>query len=118
MTQFAYNISIYKVTKQTLFFINHRFHLTIYKTSTIRLDNPYITIKIKHLKFLYDKLKNELSFVRDRMAKYYNIKRMKRLSFEEGGKVYLLRKNIIIKRSNDKLNFKKLGLFIIVYKIL
>ncbi len=48
------------------------------------------------------------------MAKYYNIKKMKGLSFEKGDKVYLLYKNIIIKRSNDKLDFKKLGLFIII----
>ncbi len=32
---------------------------------------------------------------------------MKRLSFEKRDKIYLLYKNIIIKRSNNKLNFKK-----------
>ena len=31
--------------------------------------------------------------------------------------MYLFYKNIIIKRSNDKLNFKKFGLFIIMRKI-
>ncbi len=45
------------------------------------------------------------------MIKYYNIKRMKRPSFEEKGKMYLFYKNIIIKRSNDKLDFKKIGIF-------
>ncbi len=52
------------------------------------------------------------------MTKYYNIKKMKRLSFEEENKVYLFCKNIIIKRFSDKLNFKKFGSFIIIYKIL
>ena len=42
---------------------------------------------------------------------------MKRLSFEEKNKVYLLYKNIIIKQSNDKLDFKKLRPFIITHKI-
>ena len=42
---------------------------------------------------------------------------MKKSSFEKESKTYLLRKNIIIKRPNDKLDFKKLGLFIIAYKI-
>ncbi len=51
------------------------------------------------------------------MVKYYNIKKMKGLSFEKGDKVYLFCKNIIIKRLNNKLDFKKFGLFIIVYKI-
>ncbi len=41
---------------------------------------------------------------------------MKRLSFKEKSKVYLLYKNIIIKQSNDKLDFKKFKLFIIIQK--
>ncbi len=32
--------------------------------------------------------------------------------------MYLLRKNIIIKQPNDKLNFNKFRSFIIIYKIL
>ena len=90
----------------------------MYKISTIGLNNLYIIIKVEYLKFLYNKFKNELLFVKDRMAKYYNVKKMKGPSFEERNKVYLLCKNIIIKRLNDKLNFKKLGPFTIVQKIL
>ncbi len=86
----------------------------MYKISTIGLNNLYVAIKVEHFKFLYDRLTNELSFVKDRMTKYYNIKRIKKLSFEEGGKAYLLYKNITIKRPNDKLDFKKFGFFIIV----
>ncbi len=90
----------------------------MYKTLTVGLNNLYIAIKVEYLKFLYDRFKNEFSFVKDWMAKYYNTKKMKGPSFEEGNKVYLLRKNIITKRLNDKLDFKKFGPFIIVYKIL
>ncbi len=89
----------------------------MYKIPTIGLDNLYVIIKVKYLKFLYNGFKNELSFVKNRITKYYNIKKMKRLSFEKGDKIYLLYKNIIIKRSNDKLDFKKFGFFIIIYKI-
>ncbi len=42
---------------------------------------------------------------------------MKRLSFEKESKTYLFCKNIIIKRLNDKLDFKKFGPFIIIRKI-
>ncbi len=52
------------------------------------------------------------------MVKYYNIKKMKELSFKKRDKIYLFYKNIIIKQLNNKLDFKKLGLFIITYKIL
>ncbi len=84
----------------------------------IKPNNLYTVIKMEHLKFLYDRFKNEFSFIRSRIAKYYNIKRMKGPSFEKGNKVYLFYKNIIIKRPNDKLNFKKFRLFTVVYKIL
>jgi len=89
----------------------------MYKISTIELNNLYVTIKIKHFKFLYNKFKNELSFIKDRMIIYYNIEKIKKPSFEEKDKIYLLRKNIIIKRSNNKLDFKKIELFIIIRKI-
>ena len=115
---FIYNISIHKVIKQILFFINHGFYSIIYKISTIGLDNLYIIIKAKHFKFLHNKFKSELSFVKNRITKYYNIKKIKRLFFEKEDKTYLFCKNIIIKRSNDKLDFKKFGSFIIIYKIL
>ena len=82
----------------------------------IGLNNLYIIIKIKYFKFLYDKFKNELLFVKDRIITYYNIKRIKRLSLKKN--IYLLYKNIITKRSNNKLDFKKFEFFIIIYKIL
>src|SRR6266699_5085736 len=118
MVQFVYNTSVYKATKQTPFFANHRFYPIIYKILTIRLDNLYVVIKIKHFKFLYNRFKNEFSFVKNQITKYYNIKKMKRLSFEKEGKVYLLYKNIIIKRLNNKLDFKKFRSFTIIQKIL
>ncbi len=52
------------------------------------------------------------------MAKYYNIKKIKGLSFQKRGKIYLFYKNIATKRPNDKLDFKKFGPFIIIQKIL
>ncbi len=36
----------------------------------IGLNNLYVAIKAKYLKFLYDRLKNELSFVKDKILKY------------------------------------------------
>ncbi len=52
------------------------------------------------------------------MIKYHNIKKIKGPSFEKRDKMYLFRKNITIKRPNDKLDFKKFELFIIIRKIL
>src|SRR6266699_2422815 len=104
----------------------------MYKIPIVRLNNLYTIIKAKYLKFLYNKFKNKLLFIKNRMTKYYNIKKIKRLSFkkktkyiyyikiilQKKNKIYLFRKNIIIKRPNNKLNFKKFRFFIIIYKIL
>jgi len=89
----------------------------MYKTPTIGPNNLHATIKAEHLKFLYNRLKNKFSFIKNQITKYYNIKKMKKLSFEKRNKAYLLRKNIIIKQSNNKLDFKKFGPFIIICKI-
>ena len=51
------------------------------------------------------------------MAIYYNQKYSIKSKFKEGDKVYLFKKNIKIKRLNNKLNYKKLGLFKINKKI-
>ena len=40
------------------------------------------------------------------MKKYYNQKRLKRLTFSEKNMVYLAIKNIITKKPNKKLNYK------------
>jgi hypothetical protein len=42
---------------------------------------------------------------------------MKRPSLKEGDKTYILYRNITTKRPSDKLDFKKLGLFVISRKI-
>ena len=43
------------------------------------------------------------------MKDYYDLKRLKGPILEEGGKVYLLRRNIRLKRPYEKLDFKKYG---------
>ena len=52
------------------------------------------------------------------MKKYYNQKRLKRLTFSEGNIIYLVTKNIIIKKPNKKLDYKYLRLYKVIKKIL
>jgi hypothetical protein len=66
------------------------------------------------LKNLYEEIRTELEFIRNRMKNYYNPKRIKGLSFSEGDMVYLAIKNILIKRLMKKLNYKYIG----PYKVL
>src|SRR5438034_11253110 len=52
------------------------------------------------------------------MKDYYNPKRSKGPILKEGGKVYLLRRNIRLKRPYEKLDFKKYGPYKIEKKFL
>ena len=52
------------------------------------------------------------------MKDYYDLKRLKGPILEEGGKVYLLRRNIRLKRPYEKLDFKKYGPYKIEKKLL
>jgi len=52
------------------------------------------------------------------MKKYYNKKRSKGPNLKEGDKVWLLHKNFKSRQLNKKLNYIKLGLFIITTKVL
>ena len=49
--------------------------------------------------------------------KYINKKRFKRLNLKKEGIIYLLRKNIKIKRFSNKLNYTKLKPFKIIEKL-
>ena len=62
-------------------------------------------------------LRKELEFVIERMKEYYNRHRLEGPCLERGDKVYLLVRNLYIKRPSEKLDFKKLGLFVIEEKI-
>ena len=57
---------------------------------------------------MHKKIKKELKFVRQQIKKYYNQKKLKRLTFSEGNIIYLTTKNIITKKPNKKLNHKYL----------
>ena len=51
------------------------------------------------------------------MAKYINKKRIEGLTLKEGDLVYLLRKNVKIKRPSGKLNYTKLSPFMVKDKL-
>ena len=52
------------------------------------------------------------------MKKYYNQKRSKGLTFSEGSMVYLVIKNIITKKFSKKFDYKYLGLYKVIKRIL
>ena len=72
---------------------------------------------IEKIIVLYEQLALDIEFKSQRIIEYANKKWSAGPLLEKGDKVYLLRKNIKIKRISNKLDFKKLGLFEVLEKI-
>jgi len=66
---------------------------------------------------LHEELRTDLEFLAKRAAKYANKKRLAGLTLQEEDPVYLIRKNIKIKRLSSKLDHTKLSLFKIKKKL-
>jgi hypothetical protein len=79
---------------------------------------PRVVVKADKISLLYAILKEELEFIRTKMKKFYDRTRFKGPRLEEGDKVYLISRNLYIKRLSRKLNFYKIGPFKIGKKIL
>jgi hypothetical protein len=88
-----------------------------FESKTYNLQLPDIAksdieiTKVEDLRNLYKQLLLDIKFIIQRIVYYYNTKYSMELIFKKGDKVYLLRRNINIKRPSDKLDYKKLGLF-------
>ena len=67
---------------------------------------------------LYTILKKELEFVRTRMKTFYDKSRFEGPRLKEGGKVYLISRNLRTKRPSRKLDFRKTRPFRVSTKIL
>jgi hypothetical protein len=78
---------------------------------------PRVVVKADKISLLYTILKEELEFVRIWMKKFYDRTRFKGPYLEEGDKVYLVSRNLCIKRPSRKFDFYKIGPFKIDKKI-
>jgi hypothetical protein len=68
-------------------------------------------LQVLDLKIFYEELTADLVFFAKKATLYYDRYRSIEPILKKGDKVYLIRRNIQIKRPNTKLDYKKLGLF-------
>ena len=69
------------------------------------------------INYLRTQLLRDIEFMNLRMVIYYNQKHGSTLDLKRGEKVYLLRRNIKMKRLSQKLDYQKIRLFIITEKL-
>jgi hypothetical protein len=115
LAQYAYNSSDIETFGVSPFYANYGYTPTAYGTALpddARSDKAQITVDT--LKEVHEMMAEEIKWLSERSAHYYNKKHSMEPTLEEGDRVYLLRRNIKTKRPSDKLDHKKLG----PYKIL
>jgi hypothetical protein len=117
IAQLAYNTATSESTGTSPFFANYGFETDNIRSAMDTSNNPAATVTAAEMKKLHEELRQELSFVNERMTTYANRARTKGPSFQEGDKVYLSRRNIKTKRPNDKLDHKRIGPFKIARKL-
>ncbi|WPJ61302.1 hypothetical protein SMAC4_13436 [Sordaria macrospora] len=115
--QMSYNSSKTETTKVTPFFANFGYEMSSRRGWDSESLVPRAHIRAERLIEMHETLRDELTFVRDRMSRYYDRTRSTAPIFKRGDKVYLLRRNIKTKRPSDKLDYKKLGPFKVLEKV-
>ena len=111
LAQLAYNSAPTESTKLSPFYANYGFEPEIDKPPKEGPLAEKAMLTADQLRSLHANMNKELEYVRQRMATYYNKKRLKGPIFKRGEMVYLLRKNFTTTRPSPKLDYKKVGPF-------
>ncbi len=112
IAQLTFNSTTTEVISISSFFANYEFKLkTFEKSRKFAQLAQKVTIQIKQIHLLYKELQKNIQFLSKCMTLYANKKRDKESTFKRRNKVYLLRRNIKMKKSSNKLNHMKLELF-------
>jgi len=113
--EFTYNSTKYATTGKLPFNMMYGYNLlTFYKPYSTKHWEQKASLDVEKLKILHKQVQADLDFINQRTAYYYNAHHGKEPNLKKGDRVYLLRRNITTKWPNEKLNFKKLGPFIIL----
>jgi hypothetical protein len=118
MAQYTYNNTIHSTTGETPFFANYRYNPTLIREPQNKVPTAEEAAEIVDtINYLRTQLSRDIEFMNLRMVIYYNQKHGSTPDLKKGEKVYLLRRNIKIKRPSQKPDHQKLGLFIIAEKL-
>jgi len=115
VAQLTFNSATTEVISMSLFFANYEFELkTLKKSREFAQLAQKATLQIEQLQMLQKELQKNIQFLSKCMILYANKRKDREFTLKKRNKVYLLRRNIKMKRSSNKLNHTKLE----SYKIL
>jgi hypothetical protein len=109
MAQLALNAKISDTTKVTPFFANFGKESNLFDQKRKHLAAQLVIERVATLKKIHD----NIASIQIRSAKYQNKKRKMASQLKEGDKMYLLTKNLKIRKKSKKLNHVKVESFFI-----
>jgi hypothetical protein len=115
--EFAYNNTLHASTQQTPFFANYGYHPKLDLLNPVANNNPAAEGFAKQLSELQATLRLQLQTAQESYKASADKFRNEAPTFKIGDKVWLLRRNIKTKRPCDKLDYRRLGPFIIQKQI-
>ena len=113
MAQLALNDKILNITGYTPFFANFGKNPNLFLNRRNGPNTQQALRDVSDIKLIYKRLSANIEAIRPSIARNANKKRKTSPQLKEGDKVYLLTKNLKIKRLSKKLNYIKIGLFLI-----
>ena len=111
--EFAYNNTLHASTQQTPFFANYGYHPKLDLWNSVANNNPAAEDFAKQLSELQAMLRLQLQTAQESYKASADKFRNEAPTFKIGDKVWLLRRNIKTKRPCDKLDYRRLGPFVI-----
>lgn len=115
--EFAYNNTLHASTQQTPFFANYGYHPKLDLLNPVANNNPAAEGFAKQLSELQATLRFQLQSAQESYKAAADKFRNKAPIFKIGAKVWLLRRNIQTKRPCDKLDYRRLGPFVVQKQI-
>ena len=101
-----YNNAIYLTTGETPFFANYGYNPTLIREPWNKVPTAEEAAEmVDTINYLRTQLLRDIEFMNLHIVIYYNQKHGSALDLKRGEKVYLLRRNIKIKRLSQKLDY-------------
>jgi hypothetical protein len=113
MAEFAYNNTVQVSTGMSPFHANYGYHPRLDFQQTSEVVVPSAEERVRQLQTIHANLQQELSHAQAKYKEFADRKRMEPPPFQPGQQVWLLRRNIKTTRPSDKLDYKRIGPFVV-----
>jgi hypothetical protein len=117
LAEFAYNNTLHASTQQTPFFANYGYHPKLDLLNPVANNNPAAESFARQLSELQATMRLQLQTAQESYKAFADKLRNEAPTFKIGDRVWLLRRNIKTKRPCDKLDYRRLGPFVIEKQI-